>query len=75
MLVDGARMRPRTRTRLATMPFPREIRSATVVWRGLRASRKLRRTTRVRLTMTDGRKATTRLNPRVRVRGKRPSRR
>jgi hypothetical protein len=73
VLVDGARMRPRTRTRLATMPFPREVRSATVVWRGLRASRRLRRTTRVRLTMTDGRKATTRLNPRVRVRGKRPS--
>jgi hypothetical protein len=73
VLVDGARMRPRTRTRLATMPFPGEVRSATVVWRGLRASRRLRRTTRVRLTMTDGRKATTRLNPRVRVRGKRPS--
>jgi hypothetical protein len=75
VLVDGARMRPLTRTRLATMPFPREVRSATVVWRGLRASRRLRRTTRVRLTMTDGRKATTKLNPRVRVRGKRPSRR
>jgi hypothetical protein len=75
VLVDGARMRPLTRTRLATMPFPGEVRSATVVWRGLRASRKLRRFTRVRLTMTDGRKATTRLNPRVRVRGKRPSRR
>jgi len=73
VLVDGARMRPRTRTRLATMPFPGEVRSATVVWRGLRASRRLRRTTRVRITMTDGRKATTRLNPRVRVRGKRPS--
>jgi hypothetical protein len=73
VLVDGARLRPRSRTRLATMSFPREIRSATVVWRGLRASRKLRRTTRVRLTLTDGRPATTRLKPRVRVRGKRPS--
>jgi hypothetical protein len=73
VLVNGTRLRPLTRTRLATMPFPREVRSAKVVWRGLRASRRLRRTTRVRLTMTDGRKATTRLNPRVRVRGKRPS--
>jgi hypothetical protein len=73
VLVDGARLRPLTRTRLATMTFRGEVRSATVVWRGLRASRKLRRTTRVRLTMTDGRKATTKLNPRVRVRGKRPS--
>ena len=75
VLVDGARMRPLTRTRLATMPFPGEVRSATVVWRGLRASRKLRRTTRVRLTLTDARKHTTTLKPRVRVRGKRPSRR
>jgi hypothetical protein len=55
------------------MRFPREVRSAKVVWRGLRASRRLRRTTRVRVTLTDARKATTRLNPRVRVRGKRPS--
>ena len=73
VLVDGARLRPLTRKRLAKMPFPGEVRSATVVWRGLRASRKLRRTTRVRLTMKDARGATTTLNPRVRVRGKRPS--
>ena len=75
VLVNSTRMRPLTRTRLTTMRFPREVRSAKVVWRGLRASRRLRRFTRVQLTMTDGRKATTRLNPRVRVRGKRPSRR
>jgi hypothetical protein len=73
VLVNGTRMRPLSRTRLATMRFPREVRSARVVWRGLRASRRLRRTTRVRLILTDARKATTRLNPRVRVRGKRPS--
>jgi hypothetical protein len=75
VLANGARMRPLSRKRLATMPFPGEVRSATVVWRGLRASRRLRRTTRVRVTMTDARGATTKLNPRVRVRGKRPTRR
>ena len=73
VLVDGARMRPLTRSDWRRCHSPREVRSATVVWRGLRASRRLRRTTRVRLTLTDGRNATTKLNPRVRVRGKRPS--
>ena len=57
------------------MPFPREVRTATVVWRGLKAGRRLRRTTRVRLTMVDARNHTTRLTPRVRVRGKAPARR
>jgi hypothetical protein len=75
VLANGARMRPLSRKRLATMPFPGEVRSATVLWRGLRASRGLRRTTRVRVTMQDARNATTTLNPRVRVRGKRPTRR
>jgi hypothetical protein len=75
VLADGARMRPLTRKRLASMPFPREVRTATVVWRGLRASRKLKRTTRVRLTVDDARNHTTTLNPRVQVRGKRPARR
>jgi hypothetical protein len=75
VLADGARMRPLTRKRLASMPFPGEVRSATVVWRGLRASRKLRRTTRIRLTLDDARHHTTTLNPRVRVRGKAPRRR
>jgi hypothetical protein len=74
VLVDGSRMRPLSRRRLASMRFPKEVRSATVVWRGLRASRKLRRTTRVRLTLVDARHHTTKLNPRVRVRGKAPRR-
>jgi hypothetical protein len=56
------------------MPFPGEVRSATIVWRGLRASRKLRRTTRVRLSLVDARHHTTTLKPRVRVRGKAPRR-
>jgi hypothetical protein len=72
VLANGGRMRPLSRKRLATMPFPGEVRTATVVWRGLRASRKLRRTTRVQLSMQDARDHTTTLNPRVRVRGKRP---
>jgi hypothetical protein len=75
VLADGARMRPLTRRRLASMRFPGEVRTATVVWRGLRASRRLKRTTRVRLIVDDARNHTTTLNPRVRVRGKRPPRR
>jgi hypothetical protein len=76
VLTDGGRMRPLTRKRLASMPFPGDgVRSATVVWRGLRASRKLRRTTRIRLTLRDARAATTTLAPRVKVTGKRPKRR
>jgi hypothetical protein len=74
VLANGTRMRPLTRTRLATMPFPGEVRAATVVWRGLRASPRLRRTTRVRLTLQDARNHITKLNPRIRVRGKAPAR-
>jgi hypothetical protein len=72
---NGERMFPISRKRLATMPFPGEVRSATVVWKGLKASRKLRRTTRVRLRMQDARDHTTTLNPRAQVRGKAPARR
>jgi hypothetical protein len=75
VLTGGGRMFPLSRRRLASMPFPGEVRTATVVWRGLRASRKLRRTTRVRLSLKDARDHTTTLNPRVRVRGKAPRRR
>jgi hypothetical protein len=57
------------------MPFPGEVRSATVVWRGLRTGRKLRRTARVGLTLKDARDHTTTLTKRVRVRGKAPKRR
>jgi len=72
VLADGKRMRPVTRKRLATMPFPGEVRSATVVWRGLRTGRRLRRTAVLRLTMKDTRDATTTVKKRVRVRGKAP---
>jgi hypothetical protein len=75
VLADGGRLRPISRKRLASMPFPGEVRSATVVWKGLRASRKLRRTTRVQLTMQDARDHLTTVTPTVRVRGKRPKRR
>jgi len=74
VLVDGARKRPLSRKRLAKMSFPSETRAATLVWKGLRTSRKLRRITRVRVTMTDSRGATTTLNRHVRVRGKAPRR-
>jgi hypothetical protein len=76
VLANGSRMRPLSRRRLASMPFPGDgVRSARVVWRGLRASRKLRRTTRVRLILDDARDHTTTLKPRVRVRARAPKRR
>lgn len=75
VLADGQRMRPVTRKRLATMPFPKAVRSATVVWRGLRAGRRLRRTTVLSLNMTDTRDHTTKVKKRVRVRGKIPRKR
>ena len=75
VLADRARMRPISRRRLASMPFPREVRSATVVWRGLRAGRRLRRRARVELTIQDARNHLTTLKPRVRVRRQAPRRR
>jgi hypothetical protein len=75
VLGDGQRMRPVTRKRMASMPFPREIRSATLVWRGLKTGRRLRRKAVIRLSMKDGRDVTTRLKPSVRVTGKAPKKR
>ncbi len=75
VLADGTSARPRTRRRLVSMPFAREVRSATIAWRALRTGRRLRRTAVVRLTMTDARGHTTALTKRVRVRGKLPKRR
>ena len=72
VLSGGRRMRPLSRRRLASMPFPGEARTATLVWRGLRAGRRLRRTAVVRLTMTDAKGKTTSVKRRVRVRGKAP---
>jgi hypothetical protein len=75
VLSGGQRMRPLSRRRLASMPFPGEARTATIVWRGLRTGRRLRRTAIVRLAMTDTADKTTRVKRRVRVRGKIPKRR
>jgi hypothetical protein len=75
VLSGGQRMRPLTRKRLASMPFPGEARTATIVWRGLRTGRRLRRTAVVRLAMTDTADKTTSIKRRVRVRGKIPRRR
>ena len=72
VLFNGSRGRPVTRKRLATMPFPSEVRSATVVWRGLRTGRRLRRTAVISVTMKDTRDATTTVKKKVRVRGKGP---
>ena len=74
VFADGARMRPHTGKRLASMPFPHEVRSATMAWRGLKAGRRLRKTAVIRLSMTDGRPHVTSLKQRVTVRGKRPHR-
>jgi hypothetical protein len=75
VLADGRRMRPVTRRRMASMPFPGEVRSATLVWRGLKTGRRLRRSAVIRLSMKDGRDVTTRLKPKVRVTGKAPKKR
>jgi hypothetical protein len=75
VLSGGRRMRPLSRKRLASMPFPGEARTATLVWRGLRTGRRLRRTAIVRLAMTDAKGKTTSVKRRVRVRGKAPKRR
>jgi hypothetical protein len=69
VLADGRRMRPVTRRRRASMPFRGEVRSATLVWRGLRTGRRLRRFAMVGLRMQDARGHTTSLKQRVRVRG------
>jgi len=74
VFADGARMRPRTGKRLASMPFPREVRTVTLAWPGLKAGRRLRKTAVIRLSMTDGRPHVTSLKQKVRVRGKAPRR-
>jgi hypothetical protein len=75
VLADGGHMRPVTRKRMASMPFPGEVRTATLIWRGLHTGRRLRRTAVIRLSMQDSRPATTSLKPTVRVTGKRPRKR
>ena len=75
VFAGGARMRPHTGRRLASMPFPREVRAATLVWRGLRTSRRLKKTAVIRIRMTDGRPHVTSVKQKVRVRGKAPRKR
>jgi hypothetical protein len=65
-------MRPLTGRRLASMPFPREVRTATLVWRGLKTGRRLKKTALVRLRMSDSRPHVTSVKKKVRVRGKAP---
>jgi hypothetical protein len=72
VFAEGARSRPHTGKRLASMPFPREVRAATLVWRGLKTGRRLKKTAVIRLSMTDGRPHVTSLKQKVRVRGKAP---
>jgi hypothetical protein len=71
----GRSMRARTRKRRASRTFPNGVRSATLVWRGLRVGRRLRRNTTIRLSLKDSRPNTTSLKQKVRVRGKFPKRR
>jgi hypothetical protein len=75
VLADGRSMRPVSRRRMASMRFPGEVRSATLVWRGLKTGRRLRRYAVLRLSITDTRDHTTAIKKRVRVRGKIPRRR
>ncbi|HEX2415263.1 MAG TPA: hypothetical protein VHJ37_08615 [Thermoleophilaceae bacterium] len=70
-----SRARPLVSRRRLTLPFPGAgVRSARVVWPGLKASRRLKRMARVRVVLKDGREKTTTLRVRARVRGKAPRR-
>jgi hypothetical protein len=58
-----------------TFPFAGDgVRTAKVVWKGLRPSRTLRRMTLIGVSLKDARNRTTTLKKHVRVRGKRPRR-
>ena len=71
--MGASRVRPLVSRRRLSLPFPGEgVRAATLVWPGLKAGRRLKRTARVRLALTDAREKTTTLRLRVRVRGKAP---
>jgi hypothetical protein len=77
VITGGRRLQPlRTGKRSVTLPFAGDgVRSAKVVWRGLRTKPALKRMTLIRLSLKDARGHTTKLNKHVRVRGKRPKRR
>jgi hypothetical protein len=76
VLAGGRKLQPlRTGKRRVSIRFAGDgVRSAKIVWRGLRASRKLKRTTLIRVSLKDARNHTTALKKRVQVRGKRPKR-
>jgi hypothetical protein len=74
ILAGGRKLQPlRTGKRRVSIPFAGDgVRSAKIVWRGLRTSRKLRRTARIALSIKDARSRTTSLRPLAQVRGTRP---
>jgi hypothetical protein len=72
VFADGARARPSTKKHLASGRFKHEVRTATMIWPGLKAGRRLRKTAVVRVRMTDGRPHVTSVRQKVRVRGKAP---
>jgi hypothetical protein len=75
VFVGERRFAPSGRGRNLRVDFPGQgVRRAVIVWRGLKASRKLRLRTAVTITMRDTRGKLTRLKPRADVRGKRPRR-
>ena len=74
VFADGGRMRPHTGRRLATMPFPREVRTRDARLARTEDGRRLKKTAVVRLRMTDGRPHVTSVKQKVRVRGKAPRR-
>ena len=76
VLAGGRKLQPlRTGKRRVSIRFAGDgVRSAKIVWRGLRASRKLKRTTLIRVSLKDARNHRTALKKRVQVRGKRPKR-
>jgi hypothetical protein len=76
VFAGGRRLQPpRTGKRRVRIPFAGNgVRSAKIVWRGLRTNRRLKSTTRIALSIKDARGHTTALSLRVPVRGKRPKR-
>lgn len=73
--VGTRRLRPDSSRRTLSVRFPSEVRGAVIVWRGLRASRRLKTFTHLRIAITDTRGKTTHLRTEVPVRGKAPRRR
>ena len=76
VLAGGRKLQPlRTGKRRVSIRFAGDgVRSAKIIWRGLRTSRKLKRTTLIRVSLKDARNHRTALKKRVQVRGKRPKR-